>query len=62
MTFVLESQGSAGNLRALVNHTVEVTGQVRGAIDNTKKQDAGDTEGLTTLAVSSVKSVSSSCR
>jgi hypothetical protein len=62
MTFVLESQGSAGNLRALVNHKVEVTGQIRGAVDHTKKQGTADTEGLTTLAVSSVKSVSSSCR
>ena len=62
-TFVLESQGSASNLRALVNHTVEVKGQIRAA-DNSTKRDTGGTEldSLATLAVSSVTSVSSSCR
>jgi hypothetical protein len=63
-TFVLEQQGSSANLRGLVNHTVEVTGHIRGAADNSKAQDAAgrDIDALATFAVSSVKSVASSCQ
>jgi hypothetical protein len=63
-TFVLETQSSSGNLRGLVNHTVEVTGHMRGAADHAKAQDAAgrDIDALATLSVSSVKSVASSCR
>ena len=61
-TYILQSS-SATNLRAHVNHMVEVTGVVSNrSASGASAADDGDALPLNTLTVTSVKMVSASCR